>query len=168
MGNAQHKNDSTVSRLAGDDCVIERPGETRFLAQRAEHYDGFVDDLNHYLQSRYNFKTKPVLEPFSERSPIEVRRAAVKLFLRFQPGYRQYTRYSLVVVDAYFRDNKQGETDAFFKFLLDQSEQRDILEIYLEPYSGVHKGVVRSYKLNKAEGWHGWQISCDDLKRTMG
>jgi len=32
----------------------------------------------------------------------------------------------------------------------------------------LHKGAVRSYKINKAEGWHCWQIYCEDLERTMG
>ena len=79
-----------------------------------------------------------------------------------------YTRYSLVVANAYFRGKELRETDAFFNFLLDQSEQRNFLEIYLEPYCGVHNVIVTAYKFNKDDGWCGWWISCEDLKLTMG
>ena len=60
-----------------------------------------------------------------------------------------------------------SETEAFFKFLLQQSKNCKFYELKLERWCGIPEEVINTYGFNRIESEEGWQIYCEDLARVL-
>ncbi|AQR69561.1 hypothetical protein BZG29_15385 [Janthinobacterium sp. LM6] len=125
----------------------------------------FSDEIDTYFRKRFHYKSRCA---YARHPTVDIRRAAVKLYLRFRVG-DSWPVGSIVIAVIGFRNQRRGQGRALLNKLVEMSSTYGYQNIEIEQ-TGTDVSIqafVRKFGFTNSFDKQNWIISVNQLRDLL-